>query len=88
MSRRNLLSRIIAKGLPVVSNGLTYLPDEGSVKSKRTTVGASSKRVSILAGDTVEDRRKYCREKCYRLHIEMFQVLMPYTFWVRDFAQI
>jgi hypothetical protein len=65
--------------MPIVSNGLTYLPDEGSVKSKLATVVISSKRVSILTGDNVENRRKHFREKCYRLHIEMFQVLMPYT---------
>jgi hypothetical protein len=66
------VSRIISTGSPVVSNGLTYLPDEGSVKSKLATVGISSMRVSMLAGDAVEDRRKHFREKCYRLHIETF----------------
>jgi hypothetical protein len=76
------VNRIVSNGLPVVSNGLTYLPDEGSVKSKLATVGISSKRVSIMAGNTLEDRRKHFHEKCYRLHIEMFQVLMPYTVWV------
>ena len=73
------MSRIISNGLPVVLNGLTYLPDECSVKSKLATVGISSKRVSILAGDTVDDRLKHFREKCYRLHVEMFQILMPYS---------
>ena len=87
MSRRILVSRIVSTGSPVVSNGLTYLPDEGSLKSKLSTVGISSKRVSVLAGDTVEDRRKRFREKCYRLHIEMFQILMPYIVWVWDIAK-
>lgn len=76
------MSRIISYGLPVVSNGRTYLPDEGSVKSELATVGISSKLVSILAGDNVDDRLKHFRGKFYRLHIEMFQVLMPYSVWV------
>jgi hypothetical protein len=71
-----------------VSDGLTYLPDEGSMKSKLATVGISRKYVSLLAGDTVEDRLKRFREKCYRLHIEMFQVLMPYTVWVWELVKL
>lgn len=74
------MSRIISDGLPVVSNGLTCLPDEGSVKSILVTVRISRKRVSLLAGDTLEDRLKHFREKCYRSLIEMFQVLCLVTF--------
>lgn len=58
------------------------------VKSKQATGGISSKRVSVLAGDTVEGRLKHFREKCYRLHIEMFQILMSYTVWVSDLAKL
>jgi hypothetical protein len=64
------VSRIISNCLPFVSNGLTYLPNEDSVKSKQATVRISSKRVSVLAGDTVVGRLKHFREKCYRLNIE------------------
>lgn len=62
MSRRSLVSRIISNGLPVVFNGLTYLPDEGSVKSKLATMVIPSKHVSKLAAYTVDGRLKHFRE--------------------------
>lgn len=78
------MSRIISNGLPAVSNGLTCMPDEGSVKSTLVAVSISSKRVSILAGATrtPDGRLKHFREKCYRLLIEMFQIFMPCNVWV------
>jgi len=56
------VSRIISNGLPVVFNGLTYLPDEGSVKSKLATMVIPSKHVSKLAAYTVDGRLKHFRE--------------------------